>query len=89
MPLARRQRRQQSLEMRNNTPVFAMESIAFDRELHSVEQLLIAKWLCQKLDCTGLHGLYRHRDVTVAGDEDDRYFFVSLGQLGLKIEPAG
>jgi hypothetical protein len=34
------------------------------------------------------HGTDGHRDVAVAGQEDDRNVDVRLGQLGLKIEPA-
>jgi len=52
------------------------------------KQFLIAKWLGQKLNCTGLHGAHRHRNIAVTGDEDDWYIDVGLGELALKIEPA-
>ncbi len=46
---------------------------AFDGVLDGVQKQVVAEWLCQELDCSCLHGLDRHRDVTVSCDENDRH----------------
>ncbi len=39
---------------------------------NGVQHVLVAKRLGQEVDRSGLHGPHRHRDVAVAGHEDDR-----------------
>ena len=47
---------------------------------HGVEHVLVAERLGQEVDGAGLHGAHRHRDVAVAGHEDDRDVGVGLRQ---------
>ena len=49
----------------------ANRGIALECALHTIDEVLIAKGLLQKIECTILHGFYRHRDVAVAADEHD------------------
>ena len=49
---------------------------------------LIPEWLGQKVDCSCLHGSYRHGHVAVPGHEDDRRVDVCLNERGLEVEPA-
>src|ERR1700688_2509065 len=46
---------------------------ALDGVPDRVQQHVVAEWLRQELDSARLHGLHRHRHVTVTGDEDDRH----------------
>jgi hypothetical protein len=39
---------------------------------NSVEEVLVAEGLGQKVDGTGYHGAHRHWNISVAGEEDDR-----------------
>src|SRR5262249_4122444 len=63
-------------------------AITFKAELDRVEQVLIPDWLGQELDRSSLHGLDRHRDVGVRGDEDDRQIDVRRAELALEVETA-
>ena len=58
------------------------------RALHAIEQFLVAKRLLQEIEGAVLHGFDRHRDVAVAGDEDDRDRRAAQVQLVLHLEPA-
>jgi hypothetical protein len=44
--------------------------------------------LGQKLNCTGFHRLHRHRDVAMAGNENDRNRRSGRSQFQLEIESA-
>src|ERR1700730_2617674 len=68
--------------------VLQPSAVARDAELDRIEQILIAEWLGQELDRSVLHRLDRHRDVAIAGDEDDRELDVRGGELSLKIKTA-
>jgi hypothetical protein len=39
--------------------------------MHCMKQVLIAERLAKEIDCACLHGLHAHKDVCVAGDEND------------------
>jgi Outer membrane efflux protein len=56
--------------------------------LDRVEQLLIPEGLGQKFHRARLHGLHRHGNVPMTGDEDDGDRDAGLGQLTLEIEAA-
>jgi hypothetical protein len=48
--------------------------------LNRGKQILIAKRLGQKLHRAGFHRPHRHRNITVAGDENDRQLHAGLGE---------
>ncbi|EEF25473.1 conserved hypothetical protein, partial [Ricinus communis] len=47
--------------------------IGIERGGHGVEHVLVAKGLGEEVDGAGLHGAHGHRDVAMAGHEDDRH----------------
>src|SRR5437016_801726 len=61
--------------------------VPFDRGLNCIQKILVAKRFGEELDRTSLHGLHRHWDVSMPGDEDDGYWSIVRGELVLKIEP--
>src|SRR5262245_43932025 len=86
--LARGERLETSLKIVRDLLAFAPLAITLDRRRHRIQHVLVAKRLAQEIDRSGLHGPHGHRDVAVAGHEDDRDMNVRLGQLGLKVEAA-
>ena len=66
-----------------------LRNILLDGHCYRVEQGLVAERLCEEIDGSGLHGLDRHGDVAMAGEEDDRLQVALRCQLVLKIEAAG
>src|SRR5258706_4345113 len=86
--LSRRQRIETRTQVREFSAVFSGTLIATNRERNGVEQILIAERLGEKLYRAGLHRLYRHRYIAVAGDKDDGIVNASLKQLLLQIEAA-
>jgi hypothetical protein len=54
--------------------------------MDGVQQNLPSEWLGEKLHGAGLHRFHRHRNVPVAGDEDNRYGHIAGGQVALKVE---
>jgi hypothetical protein len=52
--------------------LLAPGAMPLEAQLDRVEQVLVAQRLGHELDGTALHRLDRHRDIAVAGDEDDR-----------------
>ena len=63
--------------------VRAHRPVALDRAADGVEEVLLAERLRQELHGAGLHGLDRHGDVAMPGEEDDWQCRVRLGQLAL------
>jgi hypothetical protein len=53
-----------------------------------IEQFLVPEWLCQELDGSGFEGPRRHRDVAVAGDENNRKMNPRSCEVALEIESA-
>src|SRR6202051_2695491 len=51
-----------------------------------IQQVLIAKWFGQELDCPCFHGADGHGDVAVSRDKNDRSVNVGIGQMPLEIE---
>ena len=76
------------LQVRGVLVGFASLAIPFNRHRHSVQHVLVAKRLGQEIDRSALHRPDGHRNVAMAGHEDDWNLNVGLGQLGLKIQPA-
>jgi hypothetical protein len=62
--------------------------IALERRRHGIEHVLVAKRLGEEIDRAGLHGAHRHRNVAVAGHEDDWIADALADELALQIEPA-
>ena len=63
-------------------------SINLEGPRHGVEQVLITKRLCQKVDGSRLHGSHRHRDIGMSRDEDHGNRKASIGEFGLEIQTA-
>jgi len=59
------------------------------RLVDGVQEVLVPEWLGQELHRAGLHGLDTHRDVAVAGDEDDRDPVAGRRQLALQLQAVG
>jgi len=62
--------------------------VALDCLVNRIEQILIAEWLGQKLDCAGFHRADAHWDVAVPGDENNRDISVFTGKLALELQSA-
>ena len=60
----------------------------FKRDLYSVEKILVAKGFGQEFNCAGLHGLNRHGDVAMTGDENNRNLDLGPRQFRLEVEAA-
>ena len=69
-------------------PLLARVAVACERLLNGVEQLLVAEGLGQKLHGPGFHRLHGHRDIAVAGDEDNGHGHVARRQPLLQLQPA-
>ncbi len=52
--------------------LLALGAIPVETQLDRVQQILVAKRLCHELDRTAFHRPNRHRDIAVAGNENDR-----------------
>src|SRR3546814_6877794 len=71
----------------DDPPILSNRRIALDPFYYRVQQGLIANRLGKKVDRSGLHRLHRHRDIAVAGEEDDRFDYAGRGQISLQIQP--
>ena len=65
------------LQFRDFRKLPARCTVPVERHLNRVEQSLIPEGLGQKLYGACLHRLHSHRDVTIAGQEDDGYADIS------------
>src|SRR5438132_11943108 len=86
--LARRERAVARAHFGQPGPLMAGGAVALESRVDGREEFLVAERFGKKLDRTGFYRLYRHRDVTVARDEDDRYRDAGFGQLPLQVEAA-
>src|SRR5262245_6912372 len=66
----------------------ASRAIAFEAEVDRVQQVLVPDRLGQELDRPSLHGLNRHGNVAIRGNENDRHINVRRRELSLEIETA-
>src|SRR5215510_14801381 len=53
-----------------------------------VKQLLVTKRISQEVDRARFHGLDRHRNIAVTGNEDDGYFYAHPIEFRLQLKPA-
>src|SRR5258708_24284671 len=58
-------------------------TVPVDGLLNSIEEILIAEWFRKELHCSCFHGPYRHLDVPIPCDEDNRYLNIRLNALPL------
>src|SRR3974377_2143828 len=63
-------------------------AIAGEARLDCIQEFLIAERFGKEFNGASLHRLYRHGDVAMCREEDDRKLLVRLRELTLKIEPA-
>jgi len=57
--------------------LLADDTISSERSLNRIEQILVPKWLCQKLNRARLHGPDGHRNVYTCCEKDDRNTYFS------------
>ena len=88
VPLARGQGLKQRLQTCDDFIGFAPSPIPINGRYNGIEHVLIAKRLGQEIDRSALHGPDRHRNIAMAGHEDDWNVNVRLGQFGLKVQAA-
>ncbi|MNN04850.1 hypothetical protein D3C81_1175890 [compost metagenome] len=86
--LARRQRLVVGAQRLHLPHPQAPNPVFVERGGHRVEQVLVADRLGQEVLGAGLHRRHGHRNVAVAGHEDDGDVDAHLGQPGLEVEPA-
>jgi hypothetical protein len=83
-----RSREVRLLERAQSLFILQPSTIASKSDRNRIEQILTAEWLGQELDGTALHRLHRHRDVGVAGNENNRQVDIRCCKFALKIEAA-
>src|ERR1700730_12195350 len=55
--------------------------------MNRIQEILVAERLGEEFHGPRLHGPYRHRNVAVRGDENDRNLNIGCGQLALEVQP--
>src|SRR5260370_9003733 len=68
------------------TLLLARHPVAIQSLVDRIQQVLVSERLGQELHRTGFHGLHRHRNISMPGDEDDRNPDARVSQLALKIQ---
>src|SRR6266478_5802653 len=68
------------------TLLLARHPVAIQSLVDRIQQVLVPERLRQKLHRTGFHGLHRHRNISMTGDEDDGNPDARVGQLALKVQ---
>src|SRR6266508_777074 len=76
------------LEVREPILLFTAFFIALDRGRDGIQKILIAKWLGEEIDGTGLHRPHGHGNIAMPGNEHDGDSKIRLRQLGLEVETA-
>src|ERR1043165_8006599 len=66
----------------------AVPGIALERALYTIYEILVSKRLLQEIESALLHGLDRHGNVAVPGDEDDWQRGTPQIQLLLQLDAA-
>jgi hypothetical protein len=64
--------------------MLSTRTIASEPDIHSIQKILVAERLREKLDGAALHRLHGHRNVAMPGDEDDRESDAPGGEISLK-----
>ena len=88
LALARRQRLVPPSQLGQLRPLLSCRAVTINRLLNGVEELLVTKRFREKLHGSSLHGLHRHGNVAMSGDEHDRDRRIRVGKLALKINAA-
>ena len=88
LPFPGGQGRETSMQAREHPGLIAADPVAFDCRGDGIQHVLVAEWLGQEVDGSGLHRPDRHRDIPVTRHENDRNANIGLRQLGLKVEAA-
>src|SRR5579862_2279692 len=68
--------------------VLAQDAISSERSLDRIEEILMSEWLGKKLNGPGLHGLDRHRNVSVSREKNNGNTYSPSFQFVLKIQAA-
>src|ERR1700726_3115958 len=84
--LARRQPFVAASQLRKITLLLPRHTVAIQGLLNCNQQGLVLERLGQKLHGTGFHGLHRHRNISMPGDEDDGDPDARVSQLALQVE---
>src|ERR1700739_3468206 len=69
--LARGQRVEALPKVRHFLVVFAPGTVPIKCHANSIQEILVAKWLRKKFDCSGFHSTNAHGNVAVAGKENN------------------
>src|ERR1700747_1226083 len=85
--LARRQRVEALPKVRHFLVVFAPGTVPIKCHANSIQEILVAKWLGKKFDCSGFHSTNAHGNVAVAGKKNYSDTNVSRRSLLLEIKP--
>ena len=64
----------------------APRTVLFQGGGNRVEEVLVTKGLGEEVDGAGFHGAHRHGNISVTGEENDRYANLGVGQLFLAFE---
>src|SRR5262245_43026143 len=86
--LARGERCEMRLQVRDPILMFTPFLITLDRSRNGIQKILIAKRLGEEIDSAGLHGPHRHGNIAMSRNEHDRNANIRLRQLGLEVETA-
>src|SRR3979490_340640 len=87
-PLAGGQGLEKHLQIQDDLLGLTPAAVPFDRGYHGIQHVLVTKWFGQEIHRSTLHGLDGHRNIAMAGHENDWNVNVRLGQFSLKVEAA-
>src|SRR5258706_11560126 len=67
-------------------PLRPGHTVAINGLLDRVQEILIAKWFGEEFHGPSLHGAYRHLNVAVASDEDNRKMNIRVMELARQVQ---
>src|SRR5467141_3409815 len=70
------------------TLLLARHTVTIQSLADRIQQVLVLERFGQKLQGTGFHGLHRHRNISMTGNEDDGNLDARVSQLALKVQAA-
>src|SRR6266849_6272501 len=70
------------------TLLLARHTVTIQSLADRIQQVLVPERFGQKLQGTGFHGLHRHRNISMTGNEDDGNLDARVNQLALKVQAA-
>src|SRR5713226_3064765 len=68
------------------TLLLARHTVAVQSLVDRIQQVLVPEGLSKELHRAGFHGLHRHRNISMPGDEDDGNPDARIRQLALKVQ---